>query len=110
MKILKNKEKNNIICKFKKHEIKSKHIKKLQEILVKNQQCDMAINMDKINKISPVFYSFAKNNKVSFFNVDNDIISCLSVTGLLNNIRLFNSEEDYLKNKRQLLKRQFRIV
>ena len=26
-------------------------IKKLQEILVKNQQCDMAINMDKINKI-----------------------------------------------------------
>ncbi len=100
----------HFICQILDSEITKGHIKKLMQIFEKNKDKTIGLNLGRIKKIHSSFFDFLQKSQISVFSLSNDILNYFCISNSINSALVFLTETDFLTQKRQLVKRDFKVV
>ena len=74
----------------------------------------IAINTSNVSNFSLDFMEFlslcARKNKISLFSLNNDIFLQLFISGINNCVDIYLDEQDFIEEKRLLVKRNLKLV
>jgi arginine deiminase len=110
MRIKTAKDAEHFICHISGSEIAKGHIKKLLRLFQKNKDKKIGLNLEKIKKIHSSFFNILRENKISVFSLNNDILNYFCISGSINSVCVFLTQTDFLAQKRQLVKRDFKVL
>ncbi len=105
------KRKGCCIFDFEHAELTSLDIKELRGNIEKfRKSTKIALNFENIDRVDESFFDFIKGFNFSLLSPKSDLLALFSLRKTFNLAPIYLSTNDFLKNKRQIVKRDFRIV
>ncbi len=105
------KQKGCCIFNFNCDEISKEGIEALDLHVEKySKSSKIALNLEKIERVHESFFEFIKNHNFSLLGANSNILTCFSLRKIINLIPIYLSTNDFIKNKRRIIKRDFKVV
>ncbi len=109
MRIKTAKDADYFVCQILDSEITKRHIKKLLHLFEKNKDKKIGLDLERTKKIHSGFFEFLRETKISVFSLNNDILNYFCISNSINLAPVFLNRMDFLLQKRQLVKRDFKV-
>ena len=100
---------------MKSKQMSSAHCMQMQQKLSEiSHKARIAIDLNEVEKIDLYFLDFIKSNsnknKISLYNVNTNIMLFLYITKNEKYAKLYLNKSDFLKDKRQIIRRRFKML
>lgn len=69
-----------------------------------------ALNLNKVKKIDDSFFDFMKKTKCSICGISHSVLAYFSIRNTINFTPIYLSVDDFIQNKRRIVKRNFKIL
>ena len=111
MNIKVKKHKGCCVFDFERAELTRGDVKELSKSVEKfRKNTKIALNFENIERVDESFFDFIKNFNFSLLSPKGNLLALFSLRKTFNLAPIYLSSGDFFKNKRQLIKRDFRIV
>ncbi len=74
----------------------------------------LALDLQEVETVTEDFFTFIKNfsqtSKLSLVNISAELFTILNLRRYDKNVRMYNTELDYIQDKNELINRQFQLV
>ena len=105
------KRKGCCIFEFERAELTRGDVEELSESVKKcSKNTKIALNFENIERVHESFFGFIKSSDFSLLSPQSSLLALFSLRKTFNLAPIYLNAGDFLKNKRQIVKRDFRVM